>query len=372
NGAPYLIDDGDDSVFTGLEPGFYGFTVQDACGVIKPGFFDVSQLPAIVTATAPGNLIECDDESNDGIVPFDLTSQIPGIITNQDPSTLTVTFHNSLQDADDNLNIIATPTNYSSSGETVYVRVLHSGGCHETTSFNLVINPSPQFEIDDQVPICVDGTTTLSVPAGFSSYEWSTGEITRQITVDTPGSYSVIVTNNYPTGSCSSTQNFTVFQSAPPVITDVVVTDWTQDQNTITVELQNASGGNYVFSLDNINFQPSNVFTGLTAGVYNVFVKDLNGCGDDSQEVFILSYPPFFTPNADGFNDYWRVRFAELEPNLQTYIYDRYGKLITGFLSGSQGWDGTLNGKPLFATDYWFVVIRQDGRTLRGHFALKR
>jgi gliding motility-associated-like protein len=47
------------------------------------------------------------------------------------------------------------------------------------------------------------------------------------------------------------------------------------------------------------------------------------------------------------------------------YIYDRFGKLITGFLSGSEGWDGTFNGHPLPATDYWFVVVRQDGRIQR-------
>ena len=48
------------------------------------------------------------------------------------------------------------------------------------------------------------------------------------------------------------------------------------------------------------------------------------------------------------------------------------GKFITNMNSTSQGWDGKLNGIELPADDYWFVVVREDGRTHKGHFALKR
>jgi gliding motility-associated-like protein len=86
----------------------------------------------------------------------------------------------------------------------------------------------------------------------------------------------------------------------------------------------------------------------------------------------LLNYPHYFTPNGDGIHDYWYIKHSENEPQFQVYIYDRYGKLITGFPSGSVGWDGTLNGRQLFSDDYWFVVQREDGRLLKGHFTLKR
>jgi gliding motility-associated-like protein len=57
---------------------------------------------------------------------------------------------------------------------------------------------------------------------------------------------------------------------------------------------------------------------------------------------------------------------------MMVYIYDRYGKPITEFGSTSDGWDGTHKGQVLPATDYWFVVKRQDGREMRGHFAMMR
>lgn len=373
NGVAFVINNGSNPVFAQLETGFYNFTVEDACGVIKAGTFDISKLPAAVTADNPPNLVECDDQSNDGVAVFDLTSQIPEIIGDQLLSDLTISYFLTEANAEDEVNPIANPASFSSStGQNIFVRVLHSGGCFEIATFKLIINPSPQMTIDSESPICVDGTTVLSAAPGFSSYLWSTGQVSRQITVSTPGIYTVEVTNNYATGACSSTFSINVVPSAPPTILNVVATDWTDNQNTITVTLENPNSGAYVFSLDNINFQTSNVFTGLTAGVYHVYVKDENGCGDDEREVYILSYPKYFTPNDDGTHDYWRVRFSELEPLIETYIYDRYGKLITVFTPDSPGWDGKFNGKRLFATDYWFVVKRQDGRELKGHFALKR
>ncbi|WP_461589534.1 T9SS type B sorting domain-containing protein [Winogradskyella sp.] len=38
----------------------------------------------------------------------------------------------------------------------------------------------------------------------------------------------------------------------------------------------------------------------------------------------------------------------------------------------STGWDGTYNGATMPASDYWFQVKLQDGRTFTSHFALKR
>jgi gliding motility-associated-like protein len=83
-------------------------------------------------------------------------------------------------------------------------------------------------------------------------------------------------------------------------------------------------------------------------------------------------YPKYFTPNGDSFNDFWRIKFSENEPNLLVKIFDRYGKLIKQFNSKSNGWDGTYNGEPLPSTDYWFVVKRQNGKEHSGHFSLKR
>ena len=83
-------------------------------------------------------------------------------------------------------------------------------------------------------------------------------------------------------------------------------------------------------------------------------------------------YPKYFTPNGDGYNDLWKIKFSENEPNLIIKIFDRYGKLIKQLGSNSTGWDGTYLGQKAASSDYWFLVIRENGKEHRGHFSLIR
>ncbi len=90
-----------------------------------------------------------------------------------------------------------------------------------------------------------------------------------------PGTYSVTVTD--PAG-CSETVNYTLVEPELIVITPTLVSATAGSSNgSITV---NATGGTgqYEYSLDAFNWQSSNVFSGLAAGGYVVYVKDANGC----------------------------------------------------------------------------------------------
>ena len=70
--------------------------------------------------------------------------------------------------------------------------------------------------------------------------------------------------------------------------------------------------------------------------------------------------------------EFWQIKFASLEPGLEVFIFDRYGKLLKQLGSQDAGWDGTYNGNTMPTNDYWFVVNRADGLTYKGHFTLKR
>ena len=74
----------------------------------------------------------------------------------------------------------------------------------------------------------------------------------------------------------------------------------------------------------------------------------------------IIDYPRYFTPNADGYNDYWNIFGLANQGGAEIYIFDRYGKLIKQISSQSEGWDGTYNGNPLPADDYWFTVTFEE------------
>jgi len=147
------------------------------------------------------------------------------------------------------------------------------------------------------------------------------------------------------------------------------------DINTVTV---NVSGlGDYEYSLDEASgyFQDSNIFTNVPAGIHDVYINDKNGCGVVSQTIAVVGVPKFFTPNSDGYNDYWSVKGvnASFNTNSIIYIFDRYGKLLKQWVpSYSEGWDGTFNGTPLPSDDYWYTIKLEDGREAKGHFSLKR
>ncbi len=87
-------------------------------------------------------------------------------------------------------------------------------------------------------------------------------------------------------------------------------------------------------------------------------------------------YPRFFTPNGDGENEIWKIKNLKQEDFIALYIYDRFGKMLKSFNTFHTGWDGTYNNKPVFATDYWFLLVYKDcnGKRMqyKSHFSLLR
>lgn len=166
----------------------------------------------------------------------------------------------------------------------------------------------------------------------------------------------------------------TVTESSKPII-ETLVTEPFEDVAVINVIVKDAIG-ELEYQLNNGIFQESNEFYDVNPGVHTVRVRGMKGyCGEAIQEVEVIKYPKFFTPNADGVNDEWNIKDLKEHPEAQVYIFDRFGKLITTLSPRKRGWDGSLNGKNLPSNDYWFqVVFKQDGneKVFKSHFTLKR
>ncbi|MCD8519183.1 MAG: hypothetical protein LRY32_06810 [Flavobacterium sp.] len=98
---------------------------------------------------------------------------------------------------------------------------------------------------------------------GYDNYNWSTNETSSAIIISQPGNYSVTVSENHGTLVCSTTKNFTVVNSNIGTISEIITSDWTQNENTISVLLSSNSVGSYEYSLNGIDFQDNNTFYGL-------------------------------------------------------------------------------------------------------------
>jgi gliding motility-associated-like protein len=127
--------------------------------------------------------------------------------------------------------------------------------------------------------------------------------------------------------------------------------------------------------LDAIDWQSSPIFTSLPNGSYTIYVRDIQGCGLlITNTIQTITYPNYFTPNGDGYNDFWNINLPENYNGLIS-IFDRYGKLIKQISPSSIGWDGTFNGELLPSTDYWFKVKYLEdniNKEFKSHFTLKR
>jgi gliding motility-associated-like protein len=378
--SPTVIDNGTNNTFSGLMSGVYTVEVKDECNLTRTLTFNVAEIPSLVYVPDPEDLdsIAVCDQDGDNKETFDISTYTPIILDGQNPADVTITYHTSQNDAEQGINPIPNPTAVNTGTATIYARATHdlNADCAAITWFDLIVNPMPQLSMKEKWGGCEGEDVTIIADSGFDYYEWTNaaGTLTiigpESITVSNEGNYTVTVRDAI---GCEGSKTVEVVKSPVPVINTVTITDWTDVDNVITIIMEPTPiPGNYQYSLDNIHFQSSPTFNGLTPGQYTVYVRDEFGCGQDEFETYILTYPKFFTPNGDGINEYWRIYLAALEPDMLVYIYDRYGKLITGFDADSKGWDGTLNGSRLPATDYWFVVKRQNGQELKGHFSMIR
>jgi gliding motility-associated-like protein len=340
-----------------------------SCYDVTSFFVGVSYQPI---ANQPVDISICDDSVNDGFETIDLTVQDFDILNGQSETENNITYHLSQSNADDNSNALSTTFTNLENPQTIYVRIenINNRVCFDTTFFEIIVNEQPVLNMEDQWPICEGDSVDLIADDGYDYYTWSTGETTRIITVFDEGTYTVNVSNVYGAVVCETSKSVQVALSNIAVITDIETIDWTQNNNVISVFV--SGDGDYEYSLDGINYQDSNEFFNLNIDEYTVYVRDKNGCGITTDDVYLLYYPKFFTPNSDGYHDYWQLINSEKEPENQIFIYDRYGKLIKQISPSNIGWDGTFNGNPLPTNDYWFTLIRQNGKQYRGHFTLKR
>jgi gliding motility-associated-like protein len=271
------------------------------------------------------------------------------------------------------VDYIITPVLSGCSGNPITVRVY--------------VNPLPIVKLTDGT-ICVDAagtpyqTYTLNSGLDNTNYDfvWYFEGVVIPNSNDAVyianaiGTYSVVATNSL-TNCISNIESATITATNPATSFTIIQSEYFSEDATIFV---NVTGGNgtLLYQLDQGVLQESNVFTGVTGGPHEITVVDTQGCTYLTQDVLVIDYPKYFTPNGDGHNDTWNIIGMD-QSNAKLYIFDRYGKLIKQLspTQSSNGWDGTLNQEQLPSTDYWFTLdYTENGvaKQFKAHFSLNR
>ena len=99
NDNTFYLDNANDNVFIGLESALYVVRVTDPCGDFRIEQFNVAELPPLIAANQPDDLGYC-DEAGTGTGTFDLTSQNDDILGDLDEDIVIITYHTSLEDAE--------------------------------------------------------------------------------------------------------------------------------------------------------------------------------------------------------------------------------------------------------------------------------
>jgi gliding motility-associated-like protein len=273
-----------DSVFTGLAAGNYLIHVQDNGGCSKDSVIRMraaNQLFVTYTVDTPScNL------ARDG--------QITVTVLNGNPA-----FQYSLNGAPfqpRNIFTNLSPGNYT-------VDVQDVTGCKSLTQ-NITVPPGPPLDVLFQTTAtsCAginNGTIILSPGNGSAPYQFSLNggppQASNTFTGLAANSYTVHISDG---SGCTADVTPTVPQGQPlspsAVKTDVSCNGGSD--GSITVSL-NSGVAPFSYSLDNTNFQSSNIFSGLAAGSYTIYVKDNNACGGTTTITLSQPQPLVSTTN---------------------------------------------------------------------------
>lgn len=327
--------------------------VYKFCGT-EPEFTDceqvtmnltISKTPIVIDATTKA----CYLAANTATGLFNLTN-LPvtaetGVVKEYYPSPT---------DAVNSTNPIPNPANYIAPSGVAFIKVIGGSGCYAIAKVTLIVSPPTPSAILKDKQICMESTTTLDAGPGFTSYQWSTGATTPSISNVSVGAYWVIL----KTGECFTKQEVKVFPTELPVITSLEVSN-----NTVTV---NVIGGTapYMYSIDNHNWQSTNVFENVTRGDITVYVRDNNRCKEVQLSTIVPKILNVITPNGDGLNDFLDYSALAGRTNLTFSIYDRYGaRMFEGNKDNGYKWDGTIAGKSIPTGNYWFDIRWDDSNS---------
>ncbi len=326
----------------------------------------------------------CDNLPIDGFSDFNL-NDLRSLIKTQLTSNTSVKFYKKFDDASNSTNEIdGNYTNSKSNNEVIYTKITDGNLCIPITPISLKVLHAPKLDVNEELYYCLNTfPNTLAINSGLLNvlpketytYQWLKDGVdlnmnSSTININELGTYKVTVSS---ANNCSNSREIVVKPSNSATIIEIVVKDLTEN-NSITVIV--TGEGDYEYGLDNQNgnFQESNEFFNVENGYHTVFIKDKNGCNTVQQQVSVVGFINYFTPNNDGYNDYWKP-FTKNYPynsKLEIYIYDRFGKLLIKLNPMGLGWDGTIKGTQLPSGNYWFKAIQEDGKVYKGHFSLKR
>jgi gliding motility-associated-like protein len=98
---------------------------------------------------------------------------------------------------------------------------------------------------------------------------------------------------------------------------------------------------------------------------YTLLITSKDGCinmDDVFVKVLLLpEIPNTFTPNGDGVNDTWDIKYLSSYPSSTVQIFNRNGSLVFSSARYTTPWDGKFNNKDLPSGMYYYIITAKQG-----------
>ena len=170
---------------------------------------------------------------------------------------------------------------------------------------------------------------------------------------------------------CSYTTKFNITVNPVPVIQDDEQYAMLEGQKILLRPKVSISSGTVSYSwlpaatLDHADIEKpyANPVENTT---YTLTVTSDKGC-ITIKEIFVKVLkapliPNAFTPNSDGINDVWEIKYLNLYPNVTVDIFSRTGQKVYFSKGYASPWDGTSRGSVLPVGTYYYIINPGSGR----------
>ncbi len=239
-------------------------------------------------------------------------------------------------------------------------------GCSDNVTKPVTVVAGVQPSITSSATsTCPTEPVTLSISGTFTSILWSSSATSSSISV-LPGTYTV---NTVDVNGCAGQGQTTITAKQAPAL--VVTADPATIAAGATSQLNATGADTYTwFPVETLDDPAiaSPIASPLQTTTYTVVGTSVDNCKDSLDVTVtvqgVASFPPGFSPNGDGFNDFWNVR-AENSPDCTLSIFDARGRRV--FENKGENWDGTYQGKAVPAGTYYYVFGCPDQKPVTGN-----
>ncbi len=263
---------------------------------------------------------------------------------------------------------IANPVAKPLSTTNYVVKVTSAEGCSSTDSIRVAVKPVAVITKSNDTTVCNQAPVKLFVSGGLS-YFWSPSSTLDNPLSATPVAsplsttvYHVAITDAQ---SCIYNDSIKVTLAPSP---DVQVSKLNNINCALPLTQLLATGAqDYswtpVTGLNNPNIS-NPIASPIVSTTYTVTGKDINGCADTAAITVNVNFdgtnlyglPNAFTPNGDGLNDCFGIKYWGHVTELSFSIYNRFGERVFYTSDASICWDGTYKSEPQNSDVYIYLV----------------